>query len=217
MNGAATDGRAGRLAWLAVFLGVLVWSGIRPKDYLTWMLEVSPAVIGLGVLAATRRQFPLTPLTYQLILVHSVILMVGGHYTYAEVPLFEDLGRFVGDSRNNYDKVGHFAQGFIPAIIAREILIRNRVVNGAGWLAFIVVCTCLAVSAAYELVEWAVALVSRQAAESFLGTQGYEWDTQSDIWWALLGAVTSLLTLTRTHDRQLRQAVARPPDARNSP
>jgi putative membrane protein len=196
-------GRAGTALWLAVYLGVLVWSGIGPKDYLTWILEVAPAVIGLLVLAATRQRFPLTRLAYQLILVHAVILMVGGHYTYAEVPL----GEWLGSGRNNYDKLGHFAQGFIPAILAREILLRNRVVNGRMWLAFLVVCVCLAISAFYELIEWAVALMSRQAAESFLGTQGYEWDTQSDMGWAMLGAIAALVALAGLHDRQLRQLV----------
>lgn len=197
--------RMGTALWLASFFAVLLWSGIRPKDYPTWMLEVSPAVIGLVVLVATRRAFPLTSLTYQLILLHSVILMVGGHYTYAEVPLFERLGEAFGDGRNDYDKLGHFAQGFVPAIIAREVLVRKRVVNGQWWLACLVVCVCLAISAVYELIEWAVALLSRQAAESFLGTQGYEWDTQSDIWWALIGAISALLALSRRHDRQLRR------------
>lgn len=200
----ATPGRAGNVVWLAVYLGVLVWSGVRPKDYLTWVLEVSPAVIGLVVLVATRRRFPLTTLAYQLILVHAVILMVGGHYTYAEVPL----GEWFGPGRNNYDKLGHFAQGFVPAILAREILVRNHTVNGRGWLAFLVICICLAISACYELIEWAVALLSRQAAESFLGTQGYEWDTQSDMWWAMLGAIAALIALSRVHDRQLGHFVS---------
>jgi putative membrane protein len=196
-------GKAARALWLAVFVGVLAWSGIGPQDYLTWTLEVSPAVIGLAVLAATRRRFPLTTLAYQLILVHAVILMVGGHYTYAEVPL----GEWLGSGRNNYDKLGHFAQGFAPAILAREILLRNRVVRGRAWLVFLVICICLAISACYELIEWAVALVSQQAAESFLGTQGYEWDTQSDMWWALIGAVAAVATLARLHDRQLSRLV----------
>lgn len=195
------------ILWLAIYIGVLVWSGIRPKDYSTWVLEVSPAVIGLVILALTYRVFPLTRLTYLLILVHAVILMVGGHYTYAEVPLFDRLEELFEHSRNNYDKLGHFAQGFIPAIISREILLRKHVVNGARWCAFLVVCVCLAISAFYELIEWWVALLSEEAAESFLGTQGYAWDTQSDIGWALLGAVCALLTLTRLHDRQLRPYV----------
>jgi putative membrane protein len=199
------EARLGPLAltWLAAFFGVLVWSGIQPKDTLTWMLEVAPAVTGIIALALTRRGFPLTTLAYVLILVHSVILMVGGHYTYAQVPLGEWFREAFAMERNNYDKLGHFAQGFVPAIIARELLVRLEVVNGARWRAFVVVCVCLAISAFYELIEWWVALASEQAAESFLGTQGYAWDTQSDIGWALIGAVFALAALGGLHDRQL--------------
>jgi len=191
------------LVWVALFAGVLSWSAIAPKDYLTWLLEVTPALAGVVVLALTRRSFPLTPLAYVLVLVHSVILIVGGHYTYAEVPLGEWAQEAFGWERNNYDKLGHFAQGFIPAILAREIMTRLAVVNGKRWRNFLVVCVCLAISAAYELIEWAVALLSRQAADSFLGTQGYVWDTQSDMGWALGGAVLALLVLGPLHDRQL--------------
>jgi putative membrane protein len=192
--------------WLLVFAAVLLWSAINPADYFTWFLEVLPAIIGLLVLLATRKSFPLTPLVYGLILVHCVILMVGGHYTYAEVPLFDWIRDSFGLARNNYDKVGHFAQGFIPAMVAREILIRKKVVRVRGWLAFLVVCFCLAFSAFYELVEWVVALASGESAEAFLGTQGYVWDTQSDMGFALAGAVSALLLLSRLHDRQLRNA-----------
>ena len=192
--------------WLLVFAAVLLWSAINPADYFTWFLEVLPAIIGLLVLLATRKSFPLTPLVYGLILVHCVILMVGGHYTYAEVPLFDWIRDSFGVARNNYDKVGHFAQGFIPAMVAREILIRKKVVWVRGWLAFLVVCFCLAFSAFYELVEWVVALASGESAEAFLGTQGYVWDTQSDMGFALAGAVSALLLLSRLHDRQLRNA-----------
>ena len=192
--------------WLLVFAVVLVWSAINPADYFTWFLEVLPAIIGLLVLLATRKSFPLTPLVYALILIHCVILMVGGHYTYAEVPLFDWIMDSFGLARNNYDKVGHFAQGFIPAMVAREILIRKRVVLVRSWLAFLVVCFCLALSAFYELIEWAVALASGESAEAFLGTQGYVWDTQSDMGFALVGAVSALLLLGRWHDRQLRNA-----------
>ena len=192
--------------WLLVFAAVLVWSAINPADYFTWFLEVLPAIIGLLVLLATRRSFPLTGLVYLLILVHCIILMVGGHYTYAEVPLFDWIRDSFGQARNNYDKVGHFAQGFIPAMVAREILVRKQVVQGRGWLAFLVVCFCLAFSAFYELIEWAVAVASGESAEAFLGTQGYVWDTQSDMAYALAGAVTALLLLSRLHDRQLRNA-----------
>ncbi len=203
-RGMRTDSlRPLQLAWLAVFFGVLIWSGIRPKDYLTWLLEVLPALIGIVVLAMTRRAFPLTTLAYALVLAHSVILMVGGHYTYAEVPVGDWFREAFFLERNNYDKLGHFAQGFVPAILAREILARLRVVAGARWRAFVVICVCLAISAFYELIEWWVALISAEAADSFLGTQGYVWDTQSDIAWALAGAVLALLLLGRWHDRQL--------------
>ncbi len=193
------------MIWGGVFGAVLVWSAIGPKSYFTWMLEVAPAVIGAIVLAATRVRFPLTPLVYALALAHCVVLMVGGHYTYAEVPLFDWLGEVFGWQRNNYDKVGHFAQGFVPAMVAREILLRNNVVRARGWLGFLVVCFCLALSAAYELIEWAVALATGESAEAFLGTQGYVWDTQSDMAWALIGAVAALATLSRWHDRQLKR------------
>ena len=192
------------LAWQIVFFGVLAWSAWNPHDYPTWWLEVSPALAGLAVLIATRRSFPLTPLAYWLILAHAVVLMVGGHYTYAEVPAGDWVRDLVGGERNNYDKLGHFVQGFVPAIIAREILIRNRVVNRRGWIGFIVVCICLAISAFYELLEWWVALFSEEAAESFLGTQGYVWDTQSDMFLALVGATLAVTLLTRLHDRQLQ-------------
>lgn len=191
--------------WLAIFFSVLAWSAINPKDYLTWLLEVAPAIIGFIVLAATSQRFPLTRLAYALILIHSIILMVGGHYTYAEEPLFNWLKEALAWDRNNYDKVGHFAQGFVPAVIAREIIIRNRVVNGRRWLNFFVVCICLAISACYELIEWVAALLSEQATEAFLGMQGYEWDTQSDMAYALLGAVCALVILSGVHDRQLNQ------------
>ena len=188
-----------------MFLLVLAWSAWQPHDYLTWWLEVSPALLALVLLAATRKRFPLTPLAYWLILLHCIVLMVGGHYPYAEVPLGDWLMEVTGGQGNNYDKLGHFMQGFVPAIIAREILIRNRVVSRRGWLALFVISICLAFSAFYELVEWWVALLSSEAAESFLGTQGYVWDTQSDMFLALVGAVIALLTLGRTHDQQLRQ------------
>jgi len=191
------------IIWLAIYLGVLIWSGIQPHDYPTWLLEVLPAIIVLIVLGLTRRHFPLTPMLYGLILIHAVILMVGGHYTYARVPLFDWLQPVFDWERNNYDKLGHFAQGFVPAIAAREILIRNSVIQGRGWLAFVVVSICLAISAFYELIEWWVALLSQEAAESFLGTQGYVWDTQSDMAFALGGAILALLLLGRRHDRQL--------------
>lgn len=189
--------------WLAIFAAVFTWSAVAPFDRFTWYLEVAPAVIGLLVLAVTRRSFPLTSLAYLLVLGHCVILMVGGHYTYAEVPLFDALAEQFGWQRNHYDKLGHFAQGFVPAILAREILVRKQVVCGAGWRNFLIVCFCLAFSAFYELIEWWVAVLSGASAEAFLGTQGYVWDTQSDMGYALLGAILALLLLGRLHNRQL--------------
>ena len=194
-----------RNLWLIVFFATLIWSGFQPKDFVTWILEVMPALIGFAVLVATRRRFPMTPLAYVLILLHCVILMVGGHYTYAEVPLFDWIRDGFDLQRNNYDKVGHFAQGFVPAIVAREILVRNAIVAGKGWMAFIIVCVCLSISAFYELIEWWVAIFSAEAAEAFLGTQGYIWDTQSDMMYALVGAITALLLLSRLHDKQLER------------
>ena len=192
-----------RLAWLLVYFAVLFWSAWRPHDYPTWWLEVSPALLALLVLVFTRHSFPLTTLAYVLVLIHSVILMIGGHYTYAEVPVGDWIRDWTGGSRNNYDKLGHLAQGFIPAIVTREVLLRCGVVSRRGWLAFLVVSVCLAISAVYELIEWWVALLSQEAAESFLGTQGYVWDTQSDMFLALIGAVLALLLLSRLHDKQL--------------
>jgi putative membrane protein len=189
--------------WLTIYFGVLVWSGIGPKDTFTWILEVAPAIIGLVIMAATNKRYPLTPLLYTLILIHCMILMVGGHYTYAEVPLFETLKPVFGFERNNFDKLGHFAQGFVPAILAREILIRKAVVALPAWRNFLIVSVCLAFSAAYELIEWAVALLTGESAEAFLGTQGYIWDTQTDMAFALLGAMSALLLLAKRHDRQL--------------
>ena len=194
-----------QITWIIIFLAVLLWSGIYPKDTITWALEVAPAVIGFAVLAFTRRSFPLTPLVYGLILLHCVVLMVGGHYTYAELPLFDLLKPVFDFERNNYDKLGHFLQGFVPAMIGRELLIRKAVMDSAWWRNFFTVCFCLAFSAFYELIEWAVAEISGTGAEAFLGTQGYIWDTQSDMGFALFGAILALALLGRVHDRQLRQ------------
>ncbi len=194
--------------WLGIFFIVLVWSGINPKDQFTWFLEVIPALIGFVLLIFTYKSFPLTPLLYILILIHMVILMVGGHYTYAEVPLFDWIKEVLDQSRNNYDKVGHFAQGFIPAILAREILIRKGIVHGTKiWLNYIVISIVLAFSAFYELVEWWVALATGDDAEAFLGTQGYVWDTQSDMMFALIGGITALFLLSRLHDKQLKKFI----------
>jgi putative membrane protein len=189
--------------WLVIFFSVLLWSAFRPHDYFTWFMEVLPAIIALVILAATYNRFRLTALASWLILVHSVILMIGGHYTYAEVPLFDWVRDVFHQSRNNYDKVGHFAQGFIPAIIARELLLRKSPVRPGAWLSFITLSICLAMSALYELFEWAVAEATGEAAEAFLGTQGYQWDTQSDMAFALLGAVMAIVLLGRYHDAQL--------------
>ena len=191
------------VSWVVVFAIAFIWSGIGPKDTVTWMLEVAPAVAAAAILVATRRQFPLTRLAYVLILVHCVILMIGGHYTYAQVPIGDWFSNFFDPPRNNYDKLGHLAQGFIPAIVAREVVIRLDVFNSAAWRNFFIVCFCLAVSAFYELLEWWVALLSDEAADAFLGTQGYVWDTQSDMFLALVGAVAALAVLGRAHDRQL--------------
>ncbi|ATZ72204.1 DUF2238 domain-containing protein [Idiomarina sp. X4] len=188
--------------WVVIFTIVLVWSGINPKDQFTWLLEVAPAVIGGMLLALTYNSFRLTPLLYAFILAHCVVLMVGGHYTYAEVPFFDGL---FGAERNNYDKLGHFFQGFVPALLAREILIRKNIVNGAVWRNVIIVSICLAFSAFYELLEWWVALATGEDAEAFLGTQGYAWDTQSDMGFALLGAILSVLLLSHYHDNQLKK------------
>lgn len=190
--------------WMVIFLAVMVWSLINPHDYPTWWLESLPALVGAGLIWYTRDTFPLTRLAYVLILIHCVILMVGGHYTYAEVPLFDWIGEMLNHTRNNYDKLGHFVQGFIPALITREIVIRQKVFNSVNWRNFFIICFCLGFSAFYELIEWWVALLSAEAAESFLGTQGYTWDTQSDMGWALFGAILGLVLLGSFHDRQLR-------------
>ena len=190
--------------WLAVFFTVLIWSAINPKDQFTWFLEVVPALIGFIILTFTYKKFPLTPLLNTLILIHMVILMVGGHFTFAEVPLFDYIAEIFEHSRNNYDKVGHLAQGFIPAILAREILLRFEVVKASKiWLNYIILNIILAFSAFYELIEWWVALGTGEDAEAFLGTQGYVWDTQSDMMYALMGGIVALLLLSKYHNKQL--------------
>jgi len=183
----------------------MIWSGINPKDQFTWFLEVAPAMIGGALLFATYNTFRLTPLLYLLILIHCIILMIGGHYTYADVPLFESLKGFMGFERNNYDKLGHLVQGFVPAMIARELLIRKNVVNGKNWRNLFIISVTLAFSAFYELIEWWVALASGESAEEFLGTQGYIWDTQSDMGLALLGAFAAIFLLSNLHDKQLKK------------
>jgi putative membrane protein len=187
---------------LALVLAGLVLSGIGPKERVTWLLEVFPVLIGVPLLVLTRRRFPLTPLTYRLLALHAVVLMVGGHWTYAGVPLGEWVKDWTG-GRNDYDKLGHFAQGFVPAILAREILLRCSPLRPGRWLAVLTVSVCLAFSAFYEMVEWWAAVLGGSGADAFLGTQGYVFDTQSDMFCALLGAATALALLGRVHDRQL--------------
>jgi len=188
---------------LLSFLGVLLWSGIAPKDRLTWLLEVLPAIVGVGILVSLHPRRRPTDLVLVLIWIHAAILCVGGHYTYAEVPAFNWLRDEYGLARNYYDRVGHVAQGFVPAMIAREILLRLSVVNGRTWLFFLVTCVCMAISAFYEFIEWWVALASDEAAEAFLGTQGDVWDTQWDMFLAMLGAIAAQLLLGRWHDTLL--------------
>ena len=191
------------MIWQGLFWLVLIWSGWQPFDRATWVLEVFPALLAWAILFSTRRRFPLTPLLYVLILLHCIILMVGGKYTYALVPAGDWVSELLGWSRNNYDKLGHLAQGFVPAMVARELFIRLDVVADKGWRFALITLSVLGISAAYELIEWWVALLSEEAAESFLGTQGYVWDTQSDMFMALIGAITALLLLGKFHDRQL--------------
>lgn len=196
-----------RTNWLVLLvgltLGLLVLSGWHPYDRATWLMEVAPIVIALPVLWLTYERYPLTSLLYGLIFVHAVVLMLGGAYTYARVPLGFQLQDLLHLGRNPYDKIGHFFQGFVPALIAREILLRGDYVRGRRMLGFLVVCIVLAISATYEFIEWGAALVLGQGADEFLGTQGDPWDTQSDMFFALLGSVTALAALTRLHDRQL--------------
>src|SRR6266404_143834 len=191
------------IALLGSFLVILVWSVIQPQDVFTWFLETFPAMIGLVVLLATYRRFELTMLVYVLIWVHAIILLIGGHYTYAEVPLFNWIRDAFHLSRNHYDRVGHFAQGFVPAMIAREFLLRRSPLQRGTLLVYIIVSICLAISAAYELFEFAVSVLTGSAGDAFLGTQGDIWDTQKDMSMALIGAIAALVTLRRWHDRQL--------------
>jgi putative membrane protein len=188
---------------LAVGLALLVLSAVAPHDRLTWVLEVAPILIAVPVLVLTSRRFPLTLLAYRLIFVHAGILMLGGHYTYAEVPLGFWVRDALGLARNHYDRLGHLAQGFIPAILAREVLVRRTPLRPGGWLFFLVTCVCLAVSAFYELVEWWAAVGLGGGATAFLGTQGDPWDTQWDMFLALVGAISAQLLLGRRHDREL--------------
>jgi putative membrane protein len=194
---------------LAATIVALIVSRIGAAEPGTWVLEVFPIFLAIPLLVATARRFPLTPLAYRLLFVHALILMVGGHYTYAKVPL----GFWVQDAlhlgRNHYDRLGHFAQGFVPAIVAREVLLRRSPLQRGKWLFFLVTCVCLAISASYELIEWVAALLGGSSADAFLGTQGDVWDTQWDMFMALVGALSALTLLPRVHDRQLEQLNAR--------
>jgi putative membrane protein len=198
------------LLGLAVLFGCLVVSGIHPTERGTWVMEVFPIFLAVPVLWFTYERFPLTRLVYVLIFLHALVLMVGGAYTYARVPLGFDIADVLGLHRNPYDKIGHFFQGLVPALVAREILIRGAYVKGRRMLVFIVVCIALAISATYEFVEWGAALSLGQGADAFLGTQGDPWDTQSDMFSALIGAVAALALLSRVHDRQIRRLESDP-------
>jgi putative membrane protein len=196
---------------LASLAAALLLSGIAPKERATWWLEVAPVLVGIPILAATYRRFPLTPVAYALVWIHAVVLMIGGHYTYAEVPLFNGIRDAFGLARNHYDRVGHFAQGFVPAILAREVLLRTSPLRSGGWLFFLVCCVCLAISAFYELIEWwAALLTSPETGTAFLGTQGDVWDTQWDMFLALLGSLLAQIGLARTHDAQLARQPGKP-------
>lgn len=187
----------------AIFILGLGISAISPHDYFTWILEVFPGIIGLILILATRNTFPLSNFLLGWILIHCYVLFIGGHYTYAEVPFFNYLKEVLHQSRNNYDKIGHFMQGFVPALVAREILIRKNVLSKKSWLPFICVSICLAISACYELLEMGVAVLTEDSAEAFLGTQGYMWDTQSDMLYALIGALIALIFFSKWQDRSI--------------
>jgi putative membrane protein len=191
--------------WTLIILFVLGLSvsAIYPHDYFTWILEVFPAIIGFVILLFTFKKFRFSYLTYILILVHCYILFIGGHYTYAEVPLFDWIKELFDQSRNNYDKVGHFAQGFVPAMIVRELFVRKKIVKPSNWMSFLTVCVCVSISVCYEFLEWFVAIASGQSADSFLGTQGYVWDTQSDMLYAMIGAICMVVFLSGIHDKQI--------------
>ena len=192
-----------KAAALGAVLAALIVSGIQPYDRATWWMEVAPVLIAAPILVVTHRRFPLTPLLYALIVVHALVLILGGAHTYARVPLGFWLQDLLALERNPYDRIGHFMQGFVPAMVAREILLRGKFVAGARMVGFLSVCVALAVSAVYELLEWSAALALGQGADEFLGTQGDAWDTQADMFMALVGAVSALLLLSRLHDRQL--------------
>ena len=188
---------------LVIGLAALVFTGINPYDRSTWIMEVFPIFIGVPLLIAVHPRFRFTPLAYRLIFIHCIILMIGGYYTYARVPLGFWVQELFHFSRNHYDRIGHLAQGFIPAILAREILLRQSPLKPGKWLFFLVTCVCLAISACYEFIEWWAALIGGESADAFLGTQGDVWDTQWDMFFALIGAITGQLLLSRVHDREI--------------
>ncbi len=195
--------------FLIIFVLVAVWSGYQPYETGLWFLEAGICLAAVILLMTTFKRFRFTDMTYIFILIHLIILFVGAHYSYARVPLFDWVKEIFDQDRNNYDKVGHFAQGFIPAMVARELLIRLDVVRKKGWIPFFVICICLAISAFYELIEWWTAVLSGDGAEDFLGTQGYVWDTQSDMFCAMIGAICMLIFFSRLQDRQINK-MARP-------
>ncbi len=203
--------RSGRepMILLLTSLALLALSGLQPRDRPTWLMEAAPVLVAIPILVGTYTRFPLTPLLYRLLFAHAVILIVGAHYSYAEVPLGFWMQRALGLARNDYDRIGHLAQGFVPALLAREVLLRRAVLSRGGWLFFLVTSVCLAVSAFYELVEWWAALAMGEGASRFLGTQGDPWDTQADMFSALIGAVAAQLVLGRLHDRQLARLASR--------
>ena len=190
---------------VVILVGLLIISGLEPYDRITWLMEVIPVLIAIPVLFVSFKKFPLTNLLYSLIFLHAIVLIIGGAYTYARVPLGFEIAEWFNLDRNPYDKIGHFMQGFVPAIVAREILLRNQILTKGKMLAFVVICIVLAISAMYELIEWAAALIMGQGAEEFLGTQGYEWDTQSDMFFALIGGISALLFLSKWHDQQIEK------------
>ena len=190
---------------LVVFFGTMIWTIINPNEGFTCFLEIIPAIIGVLILAFTFKKFRFTDFTYFFILIHCIILFIGGHYTYAEVPLFEWIKEVFDQSRNNYDKVGHFAQGFVPALIIRELFIRKNVIANKSFFNFIIVSICLAISASYEWIEWAVSLITGEGGDAFLGTQGYIWDTQSDMLYATIGAICALVFMSKSQDKYLEK------------
>lgn len=197
------------IIWLTIYAAILVWSYINPADRFTWWLEVCPTVIGVAIMALTYRRFPLSPLLYWIILVHSSILYIGGHYTYAEVPLPNIFGNLFPEGRNNFDKIGHFFQGVTPALIMRELLIRTSEVGKSKWLGFLSGCVALAFSAFYEFFEWWTAAIAGASSEAFLGTQGYAWDTQTDMFMAMIGATVAISLFWRLQNKQIAAIEAR--------